>query len=296
MSDTRNHRHILRTTLFALSSGAALLSGCSLNTSGIRLADDVTIGGTAYGGRQPVIGATVNLYATGNTGYGSAATLLGTATTNSAGQFSITRNSNTCASPQQLYLVSSGGDPGAGPNSAAVLVEALGACSSFTTSTTGLVINELTTVAAAYALQGFADTSINIGTSATNSQGLTHAFANAATLVALNGSANTTTAGGNGAVPTAVINTLGDILASCVNSTGPTSTLCAGVLFGAPTVVGAPTPTNVWQEALNIARYPAYQTAALYAAVARLLGLPDDSLNPAQRFLHWHRVFGRLRA
>ncbi len=246
---------------------AGLTTGCALHTSGTSLADGLKVEGTAMGGRQPVVGATVNLYATGNTGYGSAATLIGTATTDAGGQFSITRNANTCTSPQQFYLVASGGDPGSGVNSASVLVSALGPCASITTSTSGLVVNELTTVAAAYALQGFADTTINIGTSSTNPQGLTHAFANAATLVALNGVPNATTPGGNGTVPTALINTLGDILASCVNSTGPTSTSCASVLLGAPTVVGAPTPTNVWQEALNIARYPAYQTTALYAAV-----------------------------
>jgi len=260
-------RIAIRFAVIAVASSSLLLAGCALQTSGTSLGDDLKIGGTAMGGRQPVIGATVNLYATGNTGYGSAATLIGTATTNSAGQFSITRNANTCTSPQQFYLVASGGDPGSGINSASVLVEALGPCASITTSTTGLVINELTTVAAAYALQGFADTTTNIGTSSTNSQGLTHAFANAATLVTLNGLPNTTTPGGNGTIPTAVINTLGDILASCVNSTGPTSTSCTAILLGAPTVVGAPTPANVWQEALNIARYPAYQTTALYAAV-----------------------------
>ena len=126
----------------------------------------------------------------------------------------------------------------------------------------------MTTVAAAYALQGFADTTVNIGTSSTNAQGLTHAFANAANLVTLNGLPLSTTPGGNGTVPTVVINTLGDILASCVNSSGPTSTPCSTILLGAPSAVGAATPTNVWQEALNIARYPAYQTAALYGAAS----------------------------
>jgi len=261
-------RFAFRAAVVALASSSILLAGCELQPSGASMADNLKIGGTAMGGRQPVNNATVNLYATGNTGYGSTATLIGTATTNSAGQFSITRNSNTCTSPQQFYLVASGGDPGSGVNSASVLVEALGPCANFTTSTTGLNINELTTVAAAYALQGFADTTTNIGTSSTNSQGLVHAFANAATLVSLSGVANTTTPGGNGVVPVAVINTLGDILASCVNSTGPSSTNCAAILLGAPAVVGAPTPTNVWQEALNIARYPGYQTTALFNAVA----------------------------
>ena len=262
------------------SAFAALTTGCTLQSSGTSLAGEVKISGTALGGRQPVIGATVNLYATGNAGYGSAATLIGTATTNSVGQFTITRNANSCTSPQQFYLVSSGGDPGSGANSAAVLVSALGPCASVTTGTTGLVINELTTVAAAYALQGFADATSNIGTSATNSLGLTHAFANASTLVANNGVANASTPGGNGTVPTAVINALGDVLASCVNSSGPTSTPCSNILLGAPAAVSAPTPANVWQEALNIARFPAYQTTALYNAIAASGAYPTSLAQP----------------
>jgi len=246
----------------------ALLTGCAMNSSGGDLAANATVGGVAMGGRQPVSSAAVSFYATGTSGYGSTATLLGSATTDANGVFTITRNANTCSDPQQVYLVASGGNPGSGTNTASVLVEALGKCSAITSSTNGLVINELTTVAAAYALQGFADTTVNIGTSSTNAQGLTHAFANAANLVTLNGLPLSTTPGGNGTVPTVVLNTLGDILASCVNSSGPTSTPCSTILLGAPSAVGAATPSNVWQEALNIARYPAYQTAALYGAAS----------------------------
>jgi hypothetical protein len=129
------------------------------------------------------------------------------------------------------------------------------------------VVNELTTVAAAYAVQGFADTTVNIGTSSTNAQGLTHAFANAANLVAADGIALTTTAGGNGVVPNNVLNGLADILASCENSSGSSSSQCTAVLQGAPAAVGAATPANVWQEALNMARYPGYQVSTLFGQV-----------------------------
>ena len=107
------------------------------------------------------------------------------ATTDSSGNFQIT-NAPSCADPQQVYIVATGGNPGSPPEpttTALVLVAALGNCSSVSAST-HVIINEVTTIAAAYALSGFASpTSINIGTSATNPTGLQHAFQNAANIV-----------------------------------------------------------------------------------------------------------------
>jgi hypothetical protein len=109
----------------------------------------VLTGGTLAAGLQPLVGATVILWSTGAT----AAPLTGaTATTGATGAFSLTY---TCPSPNTLiYATASGGHVGAAAPSARVqLVSVLGTCGVLSPS---IVINDLTTVAAAWALSGFA--------------------------------------------------------------------------------------------------------------------------------------------
>jgi hypothetical protein len=72
-----------------------------------------------------------------------------------------------------------------------------------------------------------------------------------------------TTPAGNGTVPQAELDTLANILASCVNSNGVSST-CAS-LQAASTPAGGTAPTNVLQAIYNIAMNPSSQVAALYA-------------------------------
>ncbi|MDE1160336.1 MAG: hypothetical protein PW792_00155 [Acidobacteriaceae bacterium] len=236
----------------------ALLTGCGLQGTATSPSQLVAaVQGKAMGGHQPISGAAITLYKAGTTGYGSAPTVLGTATTDSGGNFSITRNSTTCTDPDQLYMVAQGGDPGLGsvvPTN--ILVEALGTCSSITSSTT-VVIDEISTIAAAEALSGFATvdgSSVNIGTSSTNALGLQNAMQNALALVPMQGTAaNTTTAGGNGHVPNTLINSLGNSLSACVNSAGMSTAGCTSVAIAYPNSI---TPANTWQIALEWALYP----------------------------------------
>jgi hypothetical protein len=182
---------------------AIALTGCGAGTAASPLQQTLSnVNGKAMGGHQPVSGAAVSLYDATTAGYGGAAKLLGTATSGSDGSFSITHNASTCSDPDQLYIVASGGNPGSGTNSASVLVSALGPCSTVSSSTS-VVVNELTTVAAAYALAPFATisaSSTDISTSTTNTAGLATAFATAANLATLNGYPRTATVGGNGVV------------------------------------------------------------------------------------------------
>ena len=136
-----------RVALFAAAVvPVALVTGCSMTSTANPPAEPlVSVSGHTLGGRAPISGASVTLYDAGSTGYGSVPTVLGTATTDAGGSFTIARNSNTCSDPDQLYVVSSGGNAGSsGANGAAFLVEALGTCSTITAATTGLVIRELT--------------------------------------------------------------------------------------------------------------------------------------------------------
>ena len=242
------------------SASALFVTGCGVQPFTDNTTHNLSIKGTAIGGQPPVSGATVQIFATGSTGYGSSPTFLGSATTDGSGNFQLTAFTS-CGDPSQVYAVASGGNPGlaAGTNNTALmLVAALGTCSSV--GATHVIINEVTTIAAAYALSGFASaSSFAIGTSATNSTGLQHAFENAANIVDFSsGTARTATPGGNGTVPTDLINSLADILEPCVNSVSGSSTACSALFTNAkpPTATAIATPTNTWQAALDMAQYP----------------------------------------
>ena len=255
--------------------GLVFLSGCAMETTAVNTpASAAKVSGVAMGAHQPIVGATITLYDAGKTGYGSAPTVLGTGMTDANGAFSITHNANTCADPDQLYIISSGGNPGAGSNTAGVLVAAMGLCSTIN-SGTNVYMNEATTIAAAYALAPFAladGDSINIGSSSTNTAGLQHAFTTANNLVSYStGQVQSTTQAGNGVVPTGLINTLSNSLAACVNTNGgggpaACSTVEVAPPVAAPNVTCATTsciPDNTWQVALQWAMYPGNNVTAV---------------------------------
>jgi sugar lactone lactonase YvrE len=231
--------------------------------------------GKVHGGQQPISGATIQLYTIGTAGNASASTplLSPAATTDANGSFSIT---GQYACPQQgslTYIVATGGNPGlsAGTNNAALgLMAVLGPCNYATTNNSGAPIytldpslnvnmNEVTTVAAVYALAPFMADYADIGT-AGSLQGITYAFNSAAALADIGGGVSpgpTTPATVDAGLTTGfpvVVNTLADIIATCVNSNG-TGSPCS-LLFRYLTVNGV-TPSNTIAIALAIAKNPA---------------------------------------
>jgi hypothetical protein len=262
--------------------------------------------GAVHGGQQPITGAHVYLLAANTTGYGgngSAATSSNAslslltagsgrtldsssptsgdyyATTDANGNFSISGD-YTCTAGQQVYLYALGGNPGitAGTNnSASGLLAALGNCPSagnFATTTPYIVVNEVSTIATAYAFAGFATDAVHVSSSGTAlaKVGITNAFANAINLETLStGAALATTPAGNGTVPQTEINTLANILAACVNTngaaTGPTSpTPCYTLLTSTLSAGTTGTqPADTATAAINMAHNPAVNLAALYA-------------------------------
>jgi hypothetical protein len=165
-----------RLTALTLGSFCLVFScGCGSIDSGAPTIDSFgTMGamsGVVHGGQFPIYNATVNLYAAGTTGYGSAATLLATTTTKPDGTFKFTKNATgtppdgsidanwscpTSNPDPQIYLTAVGGNTqGSGVtttnNSASALIAAIGACSTVSTSTI-VQLNELTTVATVFAL------------------------------------------------------------------------------------------------------------------------------------------------
>jgi hypothetical protein len=266
--------------------GVVLLAGCSggilggvkptqgaqpSSSAGARL-----VGGV-HGGQQPIAGSHVYLLAAGTNGYGQASVSLLTSGTGSDGLgtyvatdgnggFSITGD-YTCAAGQQVYVYALGGDPGAGTNAAAGLMAALGNCpvEGVFPSSLFISVNEVSTVAAAYAMAGFATDATHVSSSGTALAltGIANAFRNAANLADLSsGAALATTPAGNGTVPQAEINTLANVLAACVNSAGPASAGCS-TLFG-NAMDGATAPTDTATAAINIAHHPVANVANLF--------------------------------
>jgi streptogramin lyase len=238
------------------------LAGCGGGgsaTSAPPASFDSKVGGKVMGGEQPVSGAGVTLQAVGGSGYGAGATVLGMATTGSDGSWSIGFD---CPAPGTLvYVTVLGGDAGGGSNAALGLTAALGPCGEGTLPAS-TEVSELSTVATIYALSQFLDSTGRIvGTPSGNSQGLANAAGNVAELV------DAAAAPAGVAVPTSTLNTLANLIGSCVSSAGGVAgdgSPC-GRLFAAATPAGGSPPSTTLDALLLIARNPGGKVSALYS-------------------------------
>ena len=248
-----------------------------------------------HGGQQPIVGAHVYLYAANTTGYGNASVSLlantaGTTqdgngnyyvTTQSGGAFSISSDYSCPNAGSQVYLYAIGGNPGLGQgtNSAAGLMAALGTCGSLSQNTYA-VVNEVSTIATAYAIAGFATDATHVSSSSSalaTATDVPNAFATVANLESLSqGVALTVTPEGNGTVPQTEIYALADILAACVNSAGPTSTPCSSLFADALSGgTSGSQPVETATAAINIAHNPGSNVSAIYG-----LMLPNPVFGP----------------
>ncbi|MBB5066078.1 chitobiase/beta-hexosaminidase C-terminal domain-containing protein [Granulicella mallensis] len=277
----------------------------------------ITLNGTVVSGTSPITGATVQLYAAGTTGYGKGssalATIPATILTDSKGTFTLQYACPAGGAPgDQMYLVATGGDSGSGANSSLALMAGLGTCGTLPSSVT---LNEVTTIASAYALSAFAtvntsggitvgapalattDLSCNAasgwlstGIETCNYTGLSSAFKAVSNLVDLGtGTALTNTpaykvdlAGdpnilNNSTVPTTRINALADMLASCVESSGSS---CGSGLFASAKPSGGTQPGDTLQAALDIAQNPGNNVATLLGLVASMTTQPYSLTSP----------------
>ncbi len=211
-------------------------------------------------------------------------------TTDSTGYFALSYDAcPTTAQQDQMFVMAAGGEPGGGgsaTNTGIALMTALGTCDATNKAQQLVGITEVSTIASAYALQQFMkpDTNveggIGVGSSSTNYQGLKNAFATVGNLVnittgqawgappqatwhtpgvgmtpAYTAMATSTTTPlaqwlNDSTVPTSRINTLANILATCVDN----ATNC-GTLWTDTTTTSL-TPANTLQAALNIAQNP----------------------------------------
>ncbi len=273
------------------------------NTSNLTATATSTViipNGRVYGGLQPIAGAHVYLFAANTTGYGKASVpLLNSASTgasDSVGAYVSTgadggflwAGDYTCTPGTQVYLYALGGNSGSGTNSAAGLLAVLGNCPAAGnfSAVPYITVNEVSTIAAAYAFAGFATDATHVSSSGTAlaQVGIANAFANAANLASLlNGTALATTPAGNGTVPQVEINTLANILSDCVNTSGAGSNGCQ--LLFTNTMSGGSTgtaPTDTATAAINIAHNPGANIATLYGLAGStaftpvLTAVPND--------------------
>ena len=245
------------------------ITGCANPFNSATNTEPVVLGaiqGRTFGGQQPVSGATIQLYQVGTTGYGTGATPLITGaavTTDVHGAFTITGKYTACTSGSQIYITALGGNPGSGTNNSLALMAGLGLCDNLTTSTF-ININEITTVATVWAMAPFMN-GITIGAPATNPAGLAQAMADVAVLTNVSTGATPGTGLPTGATsPTAEIDTLADILASCVNSTGAGDGAACDRLFANATSRTGVVPTDTVTAAINMATQPSKNVATLF--------------------------------
>jgi streptogramin lyase len=219
--------------------------------------------GRAMAGAQPIVGATVQLYAAGTTGNGSAGTafLTSTLTTDAAGAFTVPAGYSCPAAAAQLYVIIRGGQVGAAANAAIALATPIGTCNQLA-SGAQFVINEVTTAATAYGLAQFLSAGGNIGATSTNAQGLANAVATVANLANLTtGTSPGASLPQNGASPAARINSVANLLNTCTTAT---SAAGCSPLFSATTPSGGGAPSNTLDALLNLVRNPGSNVAALY--------------------------------
>jgi hypothetical protein len=234
--------------------------------------------------------------------------------TDSNGEFNLT-SGYLCSGKEPVYIYAYGGAPTTAsapePNNPAVVnLATLGVCplsDTFAGTVSYVYLNEVSTVATAYAFQGFTspanNDAVHIGYSGATSSaqgllGVQNAAGNTTQLYDIGGSvlghnANTKTYGtvstnvgpnkGTGTVPQTVLNTLANILAACVDSgnttTAPASSTSCLSLFQTATADGTTTgtqPTDTATAAINIARHPAGVGNSSFAAT--LFGIPTGAV------------------
>jgi hypothetical protein len=252
---------------------ALALPGCQgvHSAASPSVSEPMGISGAMYGGQQPITGASVQVFTTGTGGDGSAATPLLTqpVMTNNFGSFSLS-GLYQCPTPaSQVYLVGTGGNPGlgnGGTNPQISMIAAMGPCQNLKTAAY-VNVNEVTTVAAVFALAPYMQTYNSIGSTPVDAQAMADAFTMATELA----NSETGSTPGTGVptgqiVPSQKLITLADILSTCVNSSGGIagdSSAC-GLLFSLASAATGVAPTDTVGALLEIAQTPAANVAPIY--------------------------------
>ena len=266
--------------VYLYAGGGAPDASIAINVTGI----SETAGGGTYtytftASNQLYTGQSVQF--SGSSLAGKWATLNGTTQTVLATPSGTNFQISTSVAPGTGVNTQTGSVTAVGASNPAIVnIAMLGVCpaaGNFTNTISYVYMNEVATAAMAYAMSGFAIDSLHIGASATNETGLQNAALNAASLYNIEGAplelagnssagegqiANQTTVAGNGAVvPQAELDTLGNILAACVDSANTSSSASATctTLFADATSTGTSSgvkPIDIASAAINMAHNP----------------------------------------
>ena len=228
--------------------------------AGIHSAVASQIQGVVRSGETPIAQSAVQLFSAGQSS-SQPPTLLGSARADARGAFAITFSASSDPDTV-LYLVASGGSLrpfSSAPTSAAIrLASVIGPPG----LVNRVVINERTTVAAAYALAQFSTSAGFAGPS----PGLQNAAAIVRNLVNLEtggiGSVLGNSANGNSTSTMPEFNSLANMLAGCVQSA--LAVPCTTLFSRSQQQPSGALPTDTLQAALNIAHSPWQNPAKLY--------------------------------
>ena len=218
--------------------------------------------GSVHGGQEPVNGASIQIYAAGTNGIGSAAPplLSNPIKSDSAGNFSVPVPFYCPSASSQIYLIARGGNPGlpsGADNPDLSLMAMLGSCSSLSAST-AISVNEVTTVGSVWPLAAYMKSPDDLGSTAGDASFLAAASSvNQFVDIAEGSSPGVSTPESYFAQNSKLYN-LADVLDKCVNSTGGSAgdgSPC-GVLFSIATPTGGSAPTDTVTAAMHIAQSP----------------------------------------
>jgi streptogramin lyase len=204
------------------------------------------------------------------------------AVTDASGNFSLYYD---CSAGSQVYVYAVGGQisTSSTPNSAIGELASLGSCAT-AMSIPSIAMTDVTTVATAYAMAGFAVDALHVSsdtglagnpTPSLAATGIANAFANFFNLAELTGGtalSATPSLGSNGVVPQNTLNSLANILAACNESPGSSSGQCSTLLSTATSdgTMSGTQPTDTATAAINIAHHPASNITALYTLAASM--------------------------
>jgi hypothetical protein len=246
----------------------------------------ISLRGSVQGGRHPITGSRLQLYAAGSTGVASAALpLLSHAVrTDSSGGFSFTAACPSAAS--QLYLTAKEGNPGTTPgvtNPSIALMAALGPCGELSSSTP-IIVNEVTTVGSVWPLAPYMSSMSDVG-SAAGDTSFSAAISGVDLLVDISRGVSPGKGVPEGwAVQTSKLYSLANILDACVSSYGGSAgdgSAC-GLLFSLGAARRGGPPTDTLSAALVIAQAPKNNVSNIFNLVPQAVTFqPVVSASPA---------------
>ncbi len=183
------------------------------------------------------------------------------------GAFTITGDYQCPQADAMVYVLATGGNPGLGPgqqNPDIALMTGMGSCQTMlaNAATINIGVTEVTTAVTVNQISRYMSGTFRVASdgSAAEVQGIAAAFASIPQMVDISsGTAHTTTPDGSATVPASIINTLADILASCVNSAGSASSSngpCSQLEQG--------TASDTVEAMLNIANNPSQDVSSLF--------------------------------